>query len=141
MLYPIAIETGDEEHAYGVVFPDLPGCFSAGDTLEEAINNAKEVVEFYLEDLAERGNLPPLASSLSVLQSDDEYKGWTWAVVEIDVEPFMGKSAKLNVTLPSLLTKKIDDQVKAHPNLYSNRSHFLQMAAAHELGKINQQHI
>lgn len=32
MHYPIAIETGTMEHAFGVVVPDLPGCFSAGDT-------------------------------------------------------------------------------------------------------------
>ncbi|PHM26923.1 hypothetical protein [Xenorhabdus budapestensis] len=38
-----------------------------------------------------------------------------------------------NVTLPDLLSKKIDDQVKTSPNLYKNRSHFLQMAALHEL--------
>ena len=76
-------------------------------------------------------------SCLSVLQQDDEYKGWAWAVIDIDVEPFMGKSAKLNVTLPRLLTKKIDDQVKAHPDLYSNRSNFLQLAAAHELNAVN----
>ena len=54
MLYPIAIETGDSKHAYGVVFPDIPNCFSAGDTLEEALSNAKEAVEMYLEELAER---------------------------------------------------------------------------------------
>lgn len=41
MLYPIGIEMGDENHAYGVVVPDVPGCFSAGDTLEEAFINAK----------------------------------------------------------------------------------------------------
>ena len=29
MLYPIGIEMGDETHAYGVVVPDVPGCFSA----------------------------------------------------------------------------------------------------------------
>ena len=40
MRYPIAIETGDSKHAYGVVVPDLPGCFSAGDTLDEALTNA-----------------------------------------------------------------------------------------------------
>jgi hypothetical protein len=42
MKYPIAIESGYANHAYGVVVPDLPGCFSAGDTLDEAIDNAKE---------------------------------------------------------------------------------------------------
>ncbi|MDH5929552.1 type II toxin-antitoxin system HicB family antitoxin [Vibrio lentus] len=60
MLYPIAIETGDKDFAYGVVFPDLPNCFSAGDTLDEALSNAKEAVDFYLEDLAVRGKLPPI---------------------------------------------------------------------------------
>ena len=34
MKFPIAIEPGDNSHAYGVVVPDLPGCFSAGDTIE-----------------------------------------------------------------------------------------------------------
>ena len=41
MRYPIAIETGDAKHAYGVVVPDLPGCFSAGDTLDEALANSR----------------------------------------------------------------------------------------------------
>lgn len=35
MRYPAANEPGDEKHAFGVVVPDLPGCFSAGDTLDE----------------------------------------------------------------------------------------------------------
>lgn len=39
MRYPIVIERGDDTHAYGVVVPDLPGCFSAGDTLDEAYVN------------------------------------------------------------------------------------------------------
>lgn len=45
MLYPIAIEPGDETHAFGVIVPDIPGCFSAGDTLEEAYANAKEAIK------------------------------------------------------------------------------------------------
>ncbi|GLT20512.1 HicB family protein [Vibrio zhanjiangensis] len=132
MLYPIAIETGDSEHAYGVVFPDLKGCFSAGDTLDEAVFNAKEAVEFYLEDLAERGELPPSPSDLASLQADDDYKGWVLSLVEVDIEPYLGKAEKINATLPSLYIKKIDDVVKTHPE-YKNRSHFLQVAASHEL--------
>jgi predicted RNase H-like HicB family nuclease len=42
MRYPIAIEPRIETSAYGVVIPDLPGCLSAGDTLEEAIAGAEE---------------------------------------------------------------------------------------------------
>ena len=41
--------TGDEATAYGVVFPDLPGCFSAGDTLGDALANAREAAAAWLE--------------------------------------------------------------------------------------------
>ena len=46
--YPVAIETGTSTEAYGVVVPDLSGCFSAGDTLDEAMENAKEAIELWL---------------------------------------------------------------------------------------------
>ncbi len=69
MRYPIAIETGDKATAFGVVFPDLPGCFSAGDTLDDAMTGAEEA--------ARPGSTPPWmpaarsprpqASTLSVL--------------------------------------------------------------------------
>jgi predicted RNase H-like HicB family nuclease len=49
LRYPIAIEFGDKRHVYGVVVPDLPGCFSAGDTLEEAVGNSQEAILFHLE--------------------------------------------------------------------------------------------
>ena len=51
MRYPIAIESGDAGHAYGVVVPDLPGCFSAGDTLDEALTNAQEAILLHIEGL------------------------------------------------------------------------------------------
>ena len=43
MNYVIPIEPDDKKH--GVAVPDLPGCFSAGDTLDEAVANAREAVE------------------------------------------------------------------------------------------------
>ncbi len=48
MHYRIAIKTGDDDHAFGVVVPDLPGCFSAGDTLETAMESAREAIELWL---------------------------------------------------------------------------------------------
>ena len=43
MLYPIAIEKGSDTEAYGVIVPDINGCHSAGDTFEEALENAKKL--------------------------------------------------------------------------------------------------
>ena len=61
MKYPIAIEPGDKDTAFGVVVPDLPGCFSAGDDLEEAMENVKESISLWLEstlsDKVERINI------------------------------------------------------------------------------------
>jgi len=61
MRYPIAIESGDSKHAYGVVVPDLPGCFSAGDTLDEALTNAREAILLHLEGLLDDGQSFPEA--------------------------------------------------------------------------------
>jgi hypothetical protein len=49
MRFIVAIEPGTETTAFGIVIPDLPGCFSAGDTLDEALDNACEAIELYYE--------------------------------------------------------------------------------------------
>ena len=49
MRYPIAIEPGDETSAFSVIVPDLPGCFSAGDTLDEAVTNAEEAAAGWVD--------------------------------------------------------------------------------------------
>ncbi|MFO1351878.1 MAG: type II toxin-antitoxin system HicB family antitoxin [Gammaproteobacteria bacterium] len=85
MRYPIAIEAGDATHAYGVVVPDLPGCFSAGDTLDEAIDKAPEAISLWLDDLIERGGQPPKPQPIEEHRKNPEFKDWIWAVVEIDL--------------------------------------------------------
>ena len=83
MQYPIAIETGDEKHAYGVVVPDLPGCFSAGDTLDEALTNARETILLHLEGLLDDGLSFPKPSTIDRLRSKRSYRGWTWEIVDV----------------------------------------------------------
>lgn len=132
MLYPIAIEPGDHTHAFGVVVPDVPGCFSAGDTLDEALANAREAIEFHLEGLADDEAEIPVAKSVAYHQPNPEFAGWIWAVVDIDVTRYMGKAEKINVTLPSSLIRRIDDFVAHHPE-YRSRSGFLAQTALDRL--------
>ena len=73
MRYPIAIEQGDETHAFGVVVPDLPRCFSAGDTRDEAITNAKEATELWLETMIEDGLAIPHPSLVTEHQANPEF--------------------------------------------------------------------
>jgi predicted RNase H-like HicB family nuclease len=108
MRYPIAIESGDVSHAYGVVVPDLPGCFSAGDSLDEAIVNAKEAIELWLESVIEDGLAVPEATSIAKHQTDPDFAGWIWAVVEVDLSKLSGKAKRVNITLPERVLSAID---------------------------------
>ena len=54
MRYPVAIEPGTATEAFGVVVPDLPGCFSAGDTVEEAMAKTEEAIAAWIETARER---------------------------------------------------------------------------------------
>ena len=47
--YVAIIEDAGPDHAVGVWFPDLPGCFAAGDTLDEALFNASEAIALWIE--------------------------------------------------------------------------------------------
>lgn len=126
MRYPIAIELGDAKHAYGVVVPDLPGCFSAGDTLDEAIANAEEAILLFLEGRAEEGEAPPAASTLEVLRARREYIGWTWAVANVDLSKLSTKAVRINVTIPDNLLHSIDNYAAKRGE---TRSGFLARAA------------
>jgi predicted RNase H-like HicB family nuclease len=54
MRYPIAIEIGTETASYGVVVPELPGCFSAGDTIDDAVTAAEEAAAGWIDATLER---------------------------------------------------------------------------------------
>ena len=112
MKYPIAIEVGDETHAFGVVVPDLPGCFSAGDTLDEAIDNAKEAIELWLETVIDDNGAVPEPGSIRQHQANAEYAGWVWAVVPIDLAALSDKAERVNITLPARVLRRIDAAAK-----------------------------
>jgi predicted RNase H-like HicB family nuclease len=113
MIYPIAIEPGDADHAYGVVVPDLPGCFSAGDTLDEAMANAREAIELWLEAVMDDGGTIPAPSSVAELQARPEYAGWVWAVVPVDLAKLSDRVERINITLPARVLRRIDAAAKA----------------------------
>jgi predicted RNase H-like HicB family nuclease len=63
MKYPVEIQK-DENSDYGVTFPDLPGCFSAGDTIEEALVNAREAAECHIEGILLDSEPFPVATTI-----------------------------------------------------------------------------
>jgi len=108
MRYPIAIEPGDRKHAWGVVVPDLPGCASAGDSLDEAIANAPEAITLWLEDHVERIGAPPMPSPIDELRKDRRFRGWIWAVVEVDLSKLADRTERINITMSKRLLRRVD---------------------------------
>lgn len=108
MRYPIVIERGDDMHAFGVVVPDLPGCFSAGDTLEEAFDMAKEAVEGWLEVCLDDGAEIPKPSSLEAISNLSDYQGWILGTVDVDMSKLSDKAERVNITLPQRVLRRLD---------------------------------
>jgi predicted RNase H-like HicB family nuclease len=132
MRYPIAIETGDSKSAYGVVVPNLPGCFSAGDTLDEALTNAREAILLHLEGLLDDGLTVPKPSTIEQLRSKRSHRGRTWAIVEVDVSELGDKAVRVNITLPQRILRAVD----AHSRKQGEtRSGFLARAALDAMRK------
>jgi predicted RNase H-like HicB family nuclease len=132
MRYPIAIETGDAKHAFGVVVPDLPGCFSAGDTLDEALTNAREAILLHLEGMLDDGKAFPAPTLIEELQKKRGFRGWTWAVVEVDVSELGDKAARINITLPQRILRAVDAYARKQGE---TRSGFIARAALDAMRK------
>ncbi|MBB1073082.1 type II toxin-antitoxin system HicB family antitoxin [Rhodoferax sp. 4810] len=112
MKFPIAIEPATDSTAWGVVVPDLPGCFSAGDSTEDAAINAVEAIELHCEALVEDGVEIPVPRPLAEWQADPEFAGWMWALVDVDVSHFESGAEPVNITLPRWLVAEIDAHAK-----------------------------
>ena len=113
MRYPIAIEAGTETTAFGVVVPDLPGCFSAGDTLDEAMEGAEEAVAAWIDAALDAGEAIPAPSSLDAIRRHPDYAGWTFGVNTLDPGLLDDTTERVNITLPRRVLKRLDALARA----------------------------
>lgn len=125
MRFPVVLHT-DDGIRYGVTVPDLPGCFSAGDTFDEALESVVEAIDLHLEGITEDGVDIPVPQTISAHRVTLDESDCVWAVVDVDVSRFDGKAEKINITLPCRLLGKIDAYAKEHG---FTRSGFLAEAA------------
>lgn len=113
MRYPVVIERGSETTAFGVVFPDLPGCFSAGDTLDEAISSAEEAAAAWIDATLDAGDAVPSPSTLDAIQSNPDYQGWTVGFVTIDPAILDDRVERANISLPRRVLERLDALARA----------------------------
>ncbi|GGH27380.1 hypothetical protein GCM10007036_35840 [Alsobacter metallidurans] len=84
----IALVSKDPDSAYGMVFPDAPGCFSAADELDDIFAMANEALAGWTESMIEGGFPLPKTRDLSEIKADPEWASdFPEAVMVIAIEP------------------------------------------------------
>jgi len=131
MMFPIVIHK-DKGSDFGVTVPDLPGCFSAGGTMEEAIAMAQEAIELHLEGLIEDGQSVPKPGSIEKHQKNADFRGGTWAMVKIEPASLRIHAKRVNVTIPERVLDAVDRAAAAEQD---TRSGLLTRAATIYLEK------
>ena len=124
MRYPVMIEAGTDTAAWGVVVPDLPGCFSAADTLDEAMTAVEEAAAAWIDSALDAGKVIPLPSTVQA--ASEGYPGWIMAFVNVDPALLDDTVARVNITLPKRVLARID--AKAREAGESRSSFIAQMA-------------
>lgn len=117
VYYPAIIERGPK--GYGVFFPDLPGCTSAGATIQDAALNAEEALSGHLTVGVEYGDAMPEPSDIDTLVIDPDIDVAARLLVRGE-RP--GRSVRVQVSIDEGLLARIDKVAR-------NRSGFLADAA------------
>ena len=109
MHYPVAIEPATADTAWGVVVPDLPGCFSAGDTMEDALLQAEQAVVAWIEATLDAGQPVPKPSGIDSLRAGQPALGnWLWALVKVDPAMLDDTLERVNISLPRRVLHRLD---------------------------------
>lgn len=124
----LALVEKEEGSAFGITFPDVPGCFSAADFEEDIMRNAIEALALHLE-----GGGAPLARSAAEMTADPDIRqailqgGYLISVPFIENE---ARQVSANISLDKGMLKAIDAAARERG---LTRSAFLVEAARHEI--------
>lgn len=123
-FYPAIFQV--EEDGYSVFVPDIPGCMTQGDTMEEALAMVQEAIGLMLEDVAP-GDYPAASLPQDLVLEKDQFA----LMVPFDKlaydKKYNAKAVKKTLSVPKWL-----DTLATEHNV--NFSNILQNALMHELG-------
>lgn len=140
MKYAVVFSSKQNSDQYHVSVPDLPGCDVRVETIDLGLEKISQSIKSHLAILAEYGEKIPSALSVDkhrqqyAIDNPHTHSQAFWAIVDIDITAYLGKSHKINVTLPELLIKQIDERVSKSA-AYKTRSGFIASACLVVLGK------
>ena len=126
MRYLAILHQDRPDGPFGVTVPDLPGCFSAGDTLAEALENTQEAIALHIEGMLLDGDpVPPPAPTVDA-------DGGIVAAAHVDDGLLSERAVRLAITLPHRILAPLD---KAARRVGTTRSGLLTRLAMEHLAR------
>lgn len=124
MQFLVVLHTEKDRADYGVTVPDLQGCVSAGDTLEQALANVEEAILGHLEVMVEDGQPIPEPNNMVPSLGPGQMIG----AVKIDLTELdaLRETVRLNISMARRTLERIDEAARLAG---TTRSGFLTMAA------------
>lgn len=128
--YPAVFEE-TSDGGYSVYFPDVAGCISAGENLEEAISMAKEALSLHLSEMINDGESTPI---IDLNNAKEEAEGCLLMMIEPNPAIISRRTkehaVRVNITIPQMLLERADRYAKA-ANI--NRSRLIAEALEHQI--------
>ena len=120
----------EKDSDFGVSFPDVPGCVTAGRTLEEARKMAVEALTLHLAGMVEDGEAVPAPSKLDQLADDPAMKGAVAFLVSAEAPE---KTVRINITARESQIQAIDRLARQHG---MTRSAYMVQASTREAPRV-----
>ena len=97
-----------EGKAWGISFPDFPGCISAGSSADEVLREGRAALEFHIEGMLEDEVAMPLVRSVDQLRADPEVDYDSAELVSLVSVDLPGKAVRVQITLEESLLARLD---------------------------------
>ena len=118
--YYLGVIEKDADSAYGMWFPDMPGCFPAADDFNDLPRIAAEVLRQHVEVLESNGRLVPAPRDMADVMADRDVRrslkaGATTMLVPLLADP--GQTVRVDLTVERGLLQQIDEERNPAPVL------------------------
>lgn len=129
-----------KKQVFEATFFEDPSISAVGSSYDEAINKINKKILEYFDQLSDRGEDIPQPAEMSTLMFKNRDKDVFFHVITIDTSLYTDKTEKINVTMPILLIRQIDDFLKDkvhNSNLFSSRSDYITKSCKQYLSYAN----
>jgi predicted RNase H-like HicB family nuclease len=133
-MHYVAVIEKEPDSAFGVWFPDVEGCFSAGETIDETVSNAAAALRQHVEAVESAGRRVPPARSIDEILRDEDVAASVESGAVLFAVPLLadaGRTVRINISLDKALVDLIDSAAAARG---LTRSAFLAQAAREKIG-------